>query len=118
MRRANVVAAALLGAAALLFGVALVTKAWLAGDHAGREYERMPRSMSVNMTWPDWFRNMDRDTDHKLSRQEFLGSTGRFKLIDADGDGFITPSEATKADPWFRVLPPEDPPYDIPEGRR
>ena len=45
------------------FGLTLVMKLRAAGEHAARENERRPRSMGVPQQWPDWFRNLDRNTD-------------------------------------------------------
>lgn len=43
------------------------------------------------------FRAMDADNDGKVSAAEYKGPEGSFGRIDADGDGFIDKSEATRA---------------------
>lgn len=83
------------------FGLTLITKARFAGEHAVNENRRR-ESMKVDPKWPDWFRNMDRNTDGKLTREEFIGTDEQFRRIDADGNGEISPEEATAADGWFR----------------
>ncbi len=100
-RPAGVVVAALIGLFLLGFGVTLVMKVRGAGDHADRENTRRQR-MKVDPAWPDWFRNLDRNTDGVLTRAEFLGTDEQFRRTDTDGDGLISPAEATAADAWFR----------------
>jgi hypothetical protein len=39
---------------------------------------------------------MDRNGDGDLSPHEFLGSEEDFRLLDADGDGFISAAEARR----------------------
>lgn len=43
---------------------------------------------------PKWFRHMDANGDQEVSRDEFPGSSAKFRSLDRDADGFITPSEA------------------------
>jgi hypothetical protein len=51
---------------------------------------------------PAWFTKMDRNGDGDVSRREFLGTEEEFKMLDADGDGLISPEEAEKADRLYR----------------
>jgi hypothetical protein len=104
-RPVNVIVLAVLGLAAAALLITGITKARLAGLHAERENERRPRSMAAegDPNRPDWFRNMDRDTDGRVSRKEFVGTDEQFKRIDADRDQFISPAEARAADEWFRA---------------
>jgi Ca2+-binding EF-hand superfamily protein len=46
---------------------------------------------------PKWFVFMDSNRDAEVSSREFPGSREKFALLDADGDGFITVSEAEAA---------------------
>lgn len=89
--------------------IAAVTKARIAGGHADREEERRPRSLGAqdDPTRPDWFRNMDRDTDGMLSRKEFVGTDGQFGKMDVDRDGVVSLAEARAADDWFRAAVPQ-----------
>src|SRR5262249_31883429 len=84
----------------------LVMKLRSASEHADRENERRPRSMAVDQTLPDWFRNLDGDSDGKLSRAEFVGTDEQFRRYDTDGDGFISAEEAKAADEDFRSQVP------------
>ena len=52
---------------------------------------------------PLWFRKMDRNRDGDLSRREFLGTAAQFRLLDTDGDGFISVEEAEAADRRLRT---------------
>lgn len=47
---------------------------------------------------PGWFQYMDANGDREISREEFPGSIEKFRSLDLDNDGFITPSEAHQAD--------------------
>jgi len=51
---------------------------------------------------PLWFRKMDRNGDGDVSPREFLGTPEKFKLLDEDGDGYISIEEAEKADARLR----------------
>ncbi|HKB41263.1 MAG TPA: EF-hand domain-containing protein [Gemmataceae bacterium] len=51
---------------------------------------------------PLWFRKMDRNGDGDVSPREFLGTPEEFKLLDEDGDGYISLEEAEKADARLR----------------
>ncbi len=51
---------------------------------------------------PAWFRKMDRNNDHDVSRKEFLGSDEQFRKIDTDGDGLISLEEALRYDALLR----------------
>ena len=46
---------------------------------------------------PRWFVFMDSNRDAEISAREFPGSREKFAQLDADGDGFITASEAKAA---------------------
>jgi Ca2+-binding EF-hand superfamily protein len=48
---------------------------------------------------PAWFTAMDRNSDGDISAREFPGSVIRFRALDRDGDGLISPAEATLARP-------------------
>jgi Ca2+-binding EF-hand superfamily protein len=51
---------------------------------------------------PDWLRNLDKNSDGKLSRAEFVGTDEQFKRYDTDGDGFISRAEVEATDAEFR----------------
>jgi hypothetical protein len=97
----------LLGLIVLGFAITLVGRARLYGERATQENERRPRTMSADPTLPDWFRNMDKNADSKLSRSEFLGTDKQFRRFDTDKDGFISPDKARAADAEFRNQVPE-----------
>jgi hypothetical protein len=107
-RLVNVIAFAILGLVVAVVVIMGITKARLGGRHAERENERRPRSIAAegDPSRPDWFRNMDKDTDGRLSRTEFIGTDEQFKQIDTNGDQFISPAEARAADAWFRAQVP------------
>jgi Ca2+-binding EF-hand superfamily protein len=46
---------------------------------------------------PEWFRLMDQNGDGYVSRHEFVGSDEEFRRLDRDGDGLISPQEAIAA---------------------
>lgn len=43
---------------------------------------------------PAWFTGMDSNGDGDISPREFLGSSDKFRELDADGDGFVSGDEA------------------------
>ena len=43
------------------------------------------------------FKNLDRNEDSKLDRQEFQGGPARFSLLDRNGDGYLSRDEI----PWL-----------------
>jgi hypothetical protein len=43
------------------------------------------------------FRNLDKNEDGKLDRQEFPGGPARFRFLDKNGDGFLSRDEI----PWL-----------------
>lgn len=49
------------------------------------------------------FQAMDKNGDHKLSREEFTGLPANFDRMDTDKNGFLTPSEIRK---FFLANPP------------
>ncbi len=53
--------------------------------------ERLARTPAPS---PEWFRQMDRNSDGDVSRREFTGSPARFQRFDADGDGLLSRDEA------------------------
>lgn len=101
-RQVQVVLVTLIGLFTAGFGVTFLMKLKRAEQHASDENERRPRSMEVDQTLPDWFRNLDRNTDRRVTRAEFVGTDEAFRAIDADLDRAITPAEAGKSDEWFR----------------
>ncbi|VTR95321.1 calmodulin : Uncharacterized protein OS=Rhodopirellula baltica SWK14 GN=RBSWK_04062 PE=4 SV=1: EF-hand_5: EF-hand_5 [Gemmata massiliana] len=109
LRPINVIVLGLMGLfVATLIGIG-IAKARRGDAHASRELERIPRVMAAeaDLTLTDWFRNMDRDADGKLTRAEFLGTDEQFKRIDTNGNGEISPTEARAADEWFRKSVPD-----------
>ncbi len=46
---------------------------------------------------PSWFKLLDRNGDGYVSRREFVGSDEQFRQLDRDGDGLISPEEADAA---------------------
>lgn len=48
---------------------------------------------------PAWFTAMDQNSDGDVSAREFPGSVIRFRALDRDGDGLISPAEAALARP-------------------
>jgi Ca2+-binding EF-hand superfamily protein len=51
---------------------------------------------------PNWFTQMDRNSDGDVSRREFLGTASQFRSLDADGDQLIDADEAVRAAPPAR----------------
>ena len=107
LRPVNVIGLGLLVLIALAIAIAMIGKFRFAEERANRENERMPRSMGIDPTLPDWFRNMDKNSDGKLSRAEFLGTEEQFRRFDTNRDGFIDANEARAADAEFRNAVPE-----------
>jgi Ca2+-binding EF-hand superfamily protein len=56
----------------------------------------MPAAPGGEIEAPAWFRQMDFNGDGEISAGEFLGDPDDFAALDADGDGYLTPAEATK----------------------
>jgi hypothetical protein len=83
------------------FALTLVMKVRHAGNIVDQEEQRRPASMRVDPLWPDWFRNMDRNSSGDLSREEFIGPDDQFKRYDTNGDRVISPQEAVSADADF-----------------
>lgn len=106
-RPANVIGFGLLCLIGLGLAISFVGKVRLAENRVNREEARRPRSMGVDMSLPDWFRNMDRNTDARLSRAEFIGTDEQFHRFDTDKDGFLSPDEAWVADAEFRTQVPK-----------
>ena len=46
---------------------------------------------------PAWFVQMDANRDQEVTLDEFPGSADKFRSLDADGDGFVSVSEALAA---------------------
>jgi Ca2+-binding EF-hand superfamily protein len=61
-----------------------------------------PNLIVVPQKGPLWFRKMDRNGDGDVSRNEFLGSSKEFALIDTDHDGLISLEEAEAYDKKLR----------------
>lgn len=95
--------AVLAGLFAAGFGVTFLMKLKHAEQHANDENEERLRTLGLpDPTHPDWFGSMDRNTDRRVTRAEFVGTDEAFRAIDADLDGAITAAEARTADAWFR----------------
>jgi hypothetical protein len=93
----------LVGLFAVGSGVTFLMKLKHAEQHATDENDERLRTLGLpDTTHPDWFGSMDRNTDRRVTRAEFVGTDEAFRAIDADLDGVITPSEARAADGWFR----------------
>jgi Ca2+-binding EF-hand superfamily protein len=59
------------------------------------QYDLPPASAPVSdIESPDWFTRGDFNGDHDISRREFLGTAEQFAEVDADGDGYLTATEA------------------------
>ncbi|MCA9207692.1 MAG: EF-hand domain-containing protein [Planctomycetales bacterium] len=57
-----------------------------------------PRDLLATRTaaGPTWFQALDRNQDRDVSRQEFIGPAAAFDRYDADSDGLISASEASR----------------------
>ena len=59
----------------------------------------------------EFFQRMDRDYDGKLSFEEFMGEESRaerlFKLMDKDGDGYVTKNVSGPGPGVWEEFPPE-----------
>ena len=86
--------------------LSLVMEAWRAADFVEQEESRRGASMGVDPSLPDWFRNLDGNTNGELSRAEFIGTEEQFKRYDTNGDKGISPQEAWTADLDFRNRAP------------
>lgn len=52
---------------------------------------------------PLWFRKMDRNQDHDISRREFVGTDEQFDEMDTDHDGLLSVDEAERSDGPLRA---------------
>ena len=68
-------------------------------SEAPQPYRLAPSVDASAAEGPKWFVFMDANRDSEVSAREFPGSREKFTLLDADGDGFITASEAEAAKP-------------------
>jgi Ca2+-binding EF-hand superfamily protein len=59
--------------------------------------KRLPSATKEQKSWLPWFQALDRNEDGIVSPREFLGPPEVFRMLDGDGDGMITLSEATSA---------------------
>ena len=66
---------------ALGFGVTFLMKLQHAAQRAGVEEERRPRSLKDDASLPDWFRTLDRGSDGRVTRAEFVGNDEAFRAI-------------------------------------
>lgn len=48
------------------------------------------------LSGPEWFRRMDRNQDHDVSRREFLGPRRVFTKLDQNTDGLLSADEASQ----------------------
>lgn len=68
------------------------------GQPDRRALETAPVSdAAARVAAPEWFRLLDRNGDGYVSRREFVGSDEDFRRLDRDGDGLISPEEAAAA---------------------
>jgi len=76
-------------------------------DQAPRLYGAASAADAREVEGPQWFVFMDSNRDAEVSAREFPGSREKFDRLDADGDGFITASEAQAAGGAEETTPQE-----------
>lgn len=64
------------------------------GNMSSRRSMVMTELPTATPQGPPWFVRMDANRDQEVSLDEFPGTGDKFRTLDLDGDGFLSPSEA------------------------